>query len=174
MVFVEPQYKQTTATRVEKMYEESAAKLRADLQRVVKVTIRTVSHSSHQSHHHWRSLEMGMTVLSQGLSTFESLRWLWCLVHNLQTLMQCGQGKVGFVSGGWVFFSLSPFGVAALFLNKVGIPFHAIELLLAWIPFSNPCPVQHAPSCLMWYRISSGYLEIVFKAQCHMMPSLAI
>lgn len=47
MVFVEPEFKPpsrgTTATRVEKMYEEKAAELRADLQRVDKVALTTDS-----------------------------------------------------------------------------------------------------------------------------------
>ncbi len=42
MGFVEPDYKPPTATRVEKMHEESAAELRGGLQRVDLVTITTV------------------------------------------------------------------------------------------------------------------------------------
>lgn len=142
----------------------SAAKLKADLQRVVKVTITTVSHSSHQSHHHWRSLEMSMTVLSLGSSSFESSDGSngWSTIHKLWWSVD--RGKWGL----WVvveYFSPS--------LHNVGVPFHAVELLVR-IPFSNPCPVQGAPSCLMWCGISSDYLEIVFKAQCHMMPSFVI
>ncbi len=40
--FVEPDYKPPTATRVEKMHEESAAELRGGLQRVDLVTVTTV------------------------------------------------------------------------------------------------------------------------------------
>ncbi len=59
MAFVDLEYKLpsqgTTATRVEKMYEESAAELRADLQRVDKwlllQTLGQLSPRSHMLHH---------------------------------------------------------------------------------------------------------------------------